>query len=144
MTPTELAATLTGIEYPVRIPKEIEAAARAAGLVIVFGASDDLMEFRGAIHDEVGAWNGATVRIDADGLVPDFDEIVGIERDRKDRLRDYFRREGASKTIEALWCATDDCSWTYKTDIPHAVFVVKEDDDVYCRGIVFSLAALDE
>lgn len=146
MTPAELAAKLAGIEYPVRIPKEIEAEAKAAGLVIVFGASDDLMEFRGAIDDEVGAWGGATVRMDAEGPLPDFDDVMeyGVHRDGKDRLRNYFRREGASKTVDALWCAADDCSWTYRTDIPHATFEVMEDGEIYCRGIVFSLAALDE
>ena len=51
MTAAKLAEQLNGIEYPASISRDLEAQAKAAGLVIVFGASDDLMEFRGAIHD---------------------------------------------------------------------------------------------
>ena len=40
-----------------------------SGLVIAYGHSDDLLEFLGAINDEVGAWNGVTVYLDAEGLI---------------------------------------------------------------------------
>jgi len=42
--------------------------------------------------------------------------------------------------ILALWCAGDEYSWTYGTQIPHACFDVMENDMEYCRGIVFSIA----
>ena len=59
MTKEDAAALLNGFEYPAR---EIETHAKAlkeASLVPVFGQSDDLMEFRGAIYDETDAYNGA-------------------------------------------------------------------------------------
>src|SRR6185312_16663666 len=93
METKELADRLTGSEYPLRITKEVKAAAKASGLVIVYGASDDLMEFDGAIYDEIGAYGGTEVWVDATGLVPDFDSIDKSARDGKDRLRDYFKRE---------------------------------------------------
>lgn len=137
MTAQELAQQLTGMEYPVRIPSTVAKEAKAAGLVIVYGASDDLMEFEGAITDEFGAYEGTTVRVDGEGLIPDYDNL---EKDDKDALRDYFSREDGGVEIEALWCEEDGYSWTYKTSLPHSTFEVVEDGEPYCRGIVFALA----
>jgi hypothetical protein len=140
MTAKELAERLNGREYGAEMTKEEEREAKAAGLVVVFGASDDLMEFRGAINDEVGAWQGTVIRVDKAGLVPHFGDIDGAN---KDALRDYFRRESGGKTIEAQWDNGEGLSWGYKTDIPHETFNVVEDGEPYCRGIVFALADVD-
>lgn len=139
MDAKELAASLTGSKYPLRLPREVTSAAKAAGLVIVYGASDDLMEFDGAIHDEIGASDGTIAFLDAKGLTPEFNKLCEI----KDwhGLKDYFNRFSGRKEIEAMW-DRDGYSWTYKTDIPHETFDVVEDGEPYCRGIVFSLAAL--
>ena len=74
MTKEELAARLTGREYRDEITAAEEAEARAAGLVVVFGASDDLMEFEGAIRDEIGCYDGGTAMVDENGLL-DRDQI---------------------------------------------------------------------
>jgi hypothetical protein len=132
-----IADSLKDLEYPVRIPSATVAAAKEAGLVIVYGASDDLMEFDGAIYDEVGVNNGGTVQVDIEGLIPDFESL---DKDDQAALKTYFVRDGNGKTIEALWCAEPEYSWTYKTDIPHETFEVWEDGEHYCRGIVFQLA----
>jgi hypothetical protein len=132
----ELAAQLNGMQYPLRLPKTLTDEAKASGLVIVYGASDDLMEFEGAIYDEVGCYDGGTAYVDAKGLLPDRDSIEDDED-----LKDYFARQPNAKTIEALWCKEGEYSWTYKTDIPHETFEVLEDGEPpYCRGIVFALA----
>jgi len=135
-----LAAILTGWEHPLRITNELREVAKCAGLVIVYGASDDLMEFDGAIYDEIGAYGGTEVWVDATGLVPDFDSIDKSARDGKDRLRDYFKREGSGRKISAIWSDEGAYSWTYRTDIPHETFEIFEDGEPYCRGIVFALA----
>lgn len=57
-------------------------------------------------------------------------------------LAEYVQRQKSAKSIEALWCKEDGYSWTYKTEIPHATFEVVEDEEPYCRGIVFALADL--
>ncbi len=134
MTTKELAQKLNGISYPVRIPKEINDAAKAAGLVIVYGASDDLMEFDGAIREEVGVNDGGTAFLDEKGLV---ENACHGEDDCP-----YFQRVKESATrIHALWCKEGGYSWTYKTEIPHETFVVLDGDaGPYCRGIVFRLA----
>lgn len=134
ITPAKLlAARLTGAEYPVRIPKDIVEAARTAGLVIVYGASDDLMKFEGAITDEVGCYEGGTAYLDSAGLLQN-------ECDNED-CPHFARLKKAARTIEAVW-SEGDYSWTYKTTIPHETFEVVEDGEKYCRGIVFALADL--
>lgn len=140
-TAQELAAKLHGIKYPVykHLTKELIEKAKAAGLVIVYGASDDLMEFAGTINDEFGCYDGGTALVDANGLLPERESIEGDSD-----LADYFARKNAAKAIEALWCKEGDYSWTYKTDIPHATFEVSDDGEPYCRGIVFALADLQE
>ena len=140
MNAKELATQLSGIQYPVRIPKALTDAAKAAGLVIVYGAGDDLMEFEGAIYDEVGCYDGGMAYVDAKGLLPDRDSI-----EDDDDLKDYFARQPNSKPIEAMWCKEGEYSWTYETEIPHETFEVLEDGEPpYCRGIVFELADLAE
>ncbi len=134
MTKEKFAALLNGREYRSEITKDEAAQAKAAGLVVVYGASDDLMEFDGAISDETGCYGGDTAYISADGL---------LTNDCSDDDCPHFEKiKGAAATIEALWCDEPDYSWTYKTDIPHATFEVVEDGEPYCRGIVFALADL--
>ena len=137
MNKQDLADRLSGIAYPCRISKDLIQIAKDSGLVIVYGASDDLMEFEGAAYEEIGCYNGGTALVDAQGVLPDRDSI-----DDDDELQQYFQRKGKAKTVEALWCKEPGYSWTYRTDIPHATFEVLDDVDRYCRGIVFSLADL--
>ena len=138
MTKEELAGKLDGREYRKEIDLAEEKSAKEARLVVVFGVSDDLMEFRGAIDDDVGAYDGGEALVDARGLLPsrsDIDDDVILE--------DFFARRKLAWLIEALWCAEGEWRWTFRTDIPHATFEVGETDgnetNPYCRGIVFSL-----
>ena len=136
MNKEQLAAQLDGREYGKEITKEEEAQAKAAGLVVVFGYSDDNMELRGAIYDELGCYNGGTAYLDKHGLIQsDCDQGEDCP---------YFKRAQASAvTINAEW-GKNGYSWTYKTDIPHATFEIVEDGEKFCRGIVFSLADMEK
>ena len=138
MTREELAALLNGGEYGAEVDKDICATAKANGLVIVFGASDDLMEFEGALSEEISAYGGTIALVDAKGVLPEWDDIKDKDRRDYDFMRDYFQRQGSVKAIEACW-DSEGYTWTYKTDIPHATFEIVEDGDKYCRGIVLSL-----
>lgn len=131
MTPKTAAAKINGNQYGKEVSTALAAELKSAGLVAVFGASDDLMEFRGAIYDEVGCYNGGTAHLTSDGLVTN---------NCDDEDCPYFAKlKEMCPTIEALW-DEGGFSWRYKTAIPHATFVIKEDDDDYCEGIVFALA----
>lgn len=118
MTKEQLAEQLTGREYGDEVSPQEAVMAKQSGLVIVHGASDDLMEFRGAIDDELDANNGRTALVDGQGLLPDRDSI-----DDDAELEKFFiRKRGKPRKIEALWCKEGDYSWTFKTSIPHATF----------------------
>lgn len=138
MSKEEFAERLNGRQYREEITGEERTEARVAGLVVVYGASDDLMEFDGAIHDEFGCYDGGTALIDAQGLL----DREKIDDEDDEAIADYVSRKKSAKQIEALWAKEGDYSWTYKTDIPHATFEIMEDDQPYCRGIVFSVADL--
>ena len=55
MTAKELAEKLNGREYGNDITDEEATAAKKAGLLVIYGYSDDNIEFRGIIYDERGA-----------------------------------------------------------------------------------------
>lgn len=134
-TKESIAALLTGGTYPFEVSKEVQAQAKDAGLIIIFGASDDLMEFRGAIHDEVECYNGGTALLDRKGLVQRDEDAEDEE------IADYVIRKRTSRPVEAVW-GKEGYSWIYRTEAPHATFEVVEDDDNYCRGIVIDIADL--
>lgn len=139
MNAKELAAKLSGREYNCEITDAEAKQAKDAGLVVVFGASDDLIEFRGAIRDEGDCYNGGTGLIDTKGVLPSWDEASESE----EAAQEYFERKAKARTITALWAKEPGYYWTYKTDIPHETFEIVEDGEPYCRGIVFALADLE-
>lgn len=131
LTVHEAAAALNGSQYRSEGSRALWADMKAARLVAVFGASDDLMEFRGAIDDEIGAYDGTTAYVTREGLFAsecDCDDCPYAAKAMK-----------AATPIDAKW-DEGEYSWTYDTAIPHSTFEVLEDDDKYCRGIVFALS----
>jgi hypothetical protein len=131
MTPAEAAAKLDGNQYREEGSPEFFAEMKAAGLVAIYGASDDLMEINGAAYDEIGAWNGGKVLFTKDGILDN--------RCTNERCPYHAAESHSATEVRAIW---DDggFSWRYETEIPHAKFVIKEDDENYCEGIVFALA----
>ena len=67
MTKEQLAELLNGNEYRDEMTKEQEQAAKENNLLVLFGASDDLLEMRGAIYDEAGAYDGGEYALVLDG-----------------------------------------------------------------------------
>lgn len=127
MTLEEVVEKLDGCQYLLEFDKEYGKKLEKAGIVAVFGFSDDVTVFEGAWHDECYS----KVYVNSSGIIhsdcPNDDECP------------YYKREiSKAKTIESLWDQNDEgFSWTYKTDIPHLTFKVMEDDKPYCKGIVF-------
>lgn len=123
----EFAKSISGKEYgyPQFTKEEIETA-RKNGFVIVCGCCDDLMDFYGAISEEFECYEGGTVWVKGERAY-DLPIVVG------------------EKTIKAIWCGGENdadgqkIAWTYETDIPHETFMIYEDGEPYCRGIVFKL-----
>ena len=135
MDAKELAAKLNGREYLHEITRGEAELAKASGLVVVYGASDDLIEFRGAIHDEGDCYDGGEILFALAGVLPSWDSASESE----ETAQEYFERKAKARTITALWSKVPGYSWTYKTDIPHETFEIVEDGELYCRGIVFNI-----
>jgi hypothetical protein len=135
MTPKQLAAQLNGREYGEEITKEEEKLARENNLVVVFGYSDDNMELRGAITDEVGCYDGGACYISPNGILPNFDDV------EEEYMEQYINDKKKAKLVTALW-DKNGYSWVYATDIPHETFDILEDGEKYCRGLVFSLDSI--
>ena len=137
MTMKEFAKMLSGREYGMELTKDEERQAADAGLVVAYGYSDDNVELRGAIDEEVGAWDGTTIRLTKAGVLqgPTCDSAENCDCP-------YFAvAKNAAKTIEAIW-GKGEVSWTFKTDIPHETFNIYEDGELFCVGIVFSVEDL--
>lgn len=98
--------------------------------VIVFSTSQDLVEFRGAISDEVYRDENCTIYFSSAG------ELVNICR--SDRCPDFIDIVANASQIEVKWnvkgymCVLD-------TKLPHETFDILDDGEPYCRGIVFMI-----
>lgn len=124
MTAKQLAAHLDGREYLKEITTEEEREAKANGLVVVYGYSDDNVELAGAISDEIGAWEGV---------------VFHVEKDGSYKVED----SDAPNRIQAVWYAPEsEAAWTFKTDIPHETYNIYEDGELFCIGIVFAMTDL--
>ncbi|MBQ9348657.1 MAG: hypothetical protein IJT94_15195 [Oscillibacter sp.] len=143
MTPKEFASRINSRFRGSELTAEEKRLARDSGLVVVYGASDDLMEIDGALDDEAGCFDGGTFHINRDGLVKWQDEDGDFCENCP-----YFKAvlKSAMK-IRAVWHGRGNPCWTYETDIPHEEFTVRDKDDPeesYCIGIIFRLEDLPE
>lgn len=127
MIPQEAANAMTGRQYLEEEPRKgFFAEAAKSGLVIIYGASDDLMEIEGAVRDEVGA--PGTVHFTKAGL---------LENPCEDDDCPYFAKE--KEKAAAVHAKQNELGWVYETDIPHFKFIIMEDGEQYGEGIVFDL-----
>ncbi len=132
MTRKELAALLDGNQYGNEITKEQEMTATDSNLVVVFGYSDDDVELRGEINDEVGAYNGATFYVTRNGVLRTPD--CGCDECK------YFNiAKKAAVEIKAVWHDAGEACWTFEAQIPHETFHIYDDGELFCIGIVFSV-----
>jgi len=144
MTPQDLADMINGRQYGDEVTKEEQRLAKEHGLVVVFGYSDDNVEFRGSIHDETGAYDdkGKALKLTRAGKLleePDRDEREVLE---KFGVLEQVLNGTDTASVRVWWCREENgpC-WTFEADFPHATFDVKDDglDALFCRGLVFKL-----
>lgn len=129
MTRDELAATLNGREYLSEITPTESGDAYEAGLLVVFGASDDLTEFRGAMNDEATHVIGHGIK------------LIEHREEHDALMRDGWTPPADCLTIKAEWCPEGfDGSWRIGFDGPHSKFHIMEDGELYCEGIVIDVA----
>lgn len=135
MTAKELAASLNGRDYDMRFSREEREAAKDSGLVVVYGFSDDLLEFDGAIEDEFGAWNGTDVHIKDGHLLKE----PNCSEWQREECEFYNHCTGNYKTISVEWNRSGGPAWTINTEIPHEKFEIIDDGEVFSVGIVFDI-----
>lgn len=139
MTAKELAEMLSGREVGEEIVMGEERDIKDAGLVVVYGYSDDNVEFCGAIDEEVGAYEDTTIYLTKDGLLEE-----PACNDAENCTCPYFEAaKKTAKTITAIWRDGKGPSRVFSTDIPHETFTVMEDGEPFCEGIVFSMTDLE-
>jgi hypothetical protein len=131
ITAKELADLLNGREYGKEITREEDALAAASNLVVAFGYSDDSLELRGAINDEIGAWNGVDIAIDIDDKV-----VLPNAEDDEYCLKCY--RRARKILVKAQWLPTNpEAYWLITTGAHFEPFDIMEDGELFCRGAVF-------
>lgn len=131
----EFANMLNGRYEGEEIEYTEECRAKNLGYIVVFGYSDDNIEFRGAINDEFERYGGGEIYLDKDGVL----ECC------EDECKYWQQAKKNCKVIEALWCKDDIYAWTYKTEIPHATFTILDNEgNKFCKGMVFDIKELNK
>lgn len=144
-----LAERLDGREYQETIDKEIRTYAKENGLLIVHGASDDLIEFDGAFTDEAGAGDGSKVYITANGVAmePDCD-CEYAKKWYKDQIKTACKivvHQGDHPGLPGI--DGKDIYWHYDIELDTSsfeTFKIMEDGGVYCIGLVIDANQLPQ
>lgn len=137
MSPRELAGRLSGRQIGSEMTKEDRQEAKESGIVVVYGYSDDGMAIRGAVDHFVDCYGGGgVVHLTRKGVLVNHCDCLDCPYHAFDKKR-------ASK-VESFWDDKGNPCWSYKTDIPHVTFDIFEDDELFCRGIVFYLSDVIE
>ena len=131
MNAKEWAEKLSGRSIGEEITREEERQAKEDGMLILFGASDDLIEIAGIFRDEIGAYGGKTIYLDRTGVFrePDYHclevpDCPFLKEAREKRKKIYGFYDGV---------------WKFETDVPHETFCIwEEDEGLFCMGIVIS------
>lgn len=127
----EFAKLINGKErgYPQFTKGEIQTA-RENGFVIACGIPDSLIVFDGAVKGDGICFGGGEVFFN------------------RDEVYQGYNKEKYPYWINVVWCGgeTDETgqeiTWTYETEIPHETFMIYENGEPLCRGIVFSVEDL--
>ena len=104
----DFAEGLNGRNYRNEITPFEEQRAKELDFVVVFGGSDDLAEFRGAIDDEIDCFDGGRV----------------------------YEKNG--KYIDAVWCESEySWTYNTNIPHATFDIYDSDDNEKYCKGIVF-------
>lgn len=138
MTIQDVAAMLNGREYGSEVSPEEKVEFKNAGIVVVYGCSDDCVEFEGAVNTEFCIWN--TGRIPLLNGVP-FE--VSCTEDVSETSLCPLLKEVAKKLkhINAKFGVN---GWEFDADFPHEKFTISEEGEVFDVGLIYALADLVE
>lgn len=106
-----------------------------SSIVVVYPYSDDLIEFEGAIHDELDA---KTIHLNKKGIIKKICEDEDCPYEKDLFINTPFQ-------IHQLWRKREGYSWTYETNIPNAekfIIMERDEDGVFGEGLVFDMKDL--
>ena len=121
-----IAVMLDGMQYP-KEKEDIWKAAEENGYTVVFGHSDDSVEFRSAVDGEFWVSSGGTV---GNGLPGDIC-ATAVWCGKVNGEKVYILSEFTDKARNII-------PWTYKANVPCEEFMIYEGASLFCMGIVFS------
>lgn len=140
ITVADFASKLDGREYRSEISNDECRQAKRAGLCVVFGYSDDNVELRGVIKDEVPGYEGAKFTVDKAGPLVPWDRFIEDRPSQQEAAAWFSRAVGENVRIDAKW-DHDGYSWFIDADASEkAYFDIVEDGEKFCRGVVFRFA----
>jgi len=160
-TITDLAKLLDGNECGNELKndllRDIEGFCKERNWLIVFPYSDDNVELRGAIDDEISAWDGTTIRFVKSGdFYMDEDDyecyhkasknmFITVNSHEIDEIKNKYDNwlDYNGLVIEALWEPEHlpNYSWAYHAlgNIDYAEFDIFEDGEPHSRGMIINL-----
>lgn len=138
LTIKQVAARMNGREYLHEITRDEANELSYHGITVVFGASDDLVEFHGYIDDEIECyWEKATIPL-LNG------EILKKCSDDCDDYYDCPLWKAALSKAKMICAQFTIDGWKFDAAFPHEKFLIMEDGEVFGEGIVFSKEDLSD
>lgn len=139
----QFAKLLDKRQYRNEMTMQEEKLAKENGLLVIFGASDDLLEFRGLISEEIPAYEGCSAFI----IKNKIGELSVIE---ENKFKKYTTNKEVEIKIPNIRIIADfnptfiDTSWLISSEIENSSFDIFDGNDLFCRAIVIDKETIEK
>jgi hypothetical protein len=146
ITLKDFAAMLHGRDRQPNLTDNELLLAKERGFVVVYGDSDDRIEFEGAIRAE--GESNPLIKGRPSGILA-LSEDGKLLDEKSDLYAEYVKKK--RNVIKAFYYGVDGFNWAFETDIPHEIFITYDGgydeeyadfDDGFARCMVFEVSAL--
>jgi hypothetical protein len=146
ITLKEFASMLHGRDCQPNMTSDELLLSEQKGIVVVYGDSDDRVEFDGAIRME--GFTNPLIKDGPAGVLVLSEDGKLLNKD-SDLYADYLKKN--KNVISVFYCSKDTLNWAFETDIPHETFLTYDGgydeeytdfDGGFARCIVFKVSSL--